>query len=351
LTSEAGDAQQLTDHAPHTLCYHRTVRDLASLLDCEPTLEAVLASRQALGWEPLTRLCIDGARLAATLLDDGYPRECAMPLSWHRNFVPTHRLLRLETLAEAICQGGAAAAGAPPAFPAFIDRFRAEVEQQLPQLAGLKSILAYRGGFVTQAVDAGDAAARYAVWIAQPAPCRLNDAHLAAFLLERAVEVAARHEVPVQLHCGFGDGDLRLDHADPSRLRWLFEPPRLRAAPIVLLHAAWPYVRQAAWLASIYPQVHVDFGLAIPMLSRQGMRHTLTELLTLAPYTKLLYSSDASRCPELFFLAAKWARLVLGEVLQKAVLEHDLDANEAYNAAVCMLSDNAHRLYNRVLSS
>lgn len=65
----------------------------------------------------------------------------------------------------------------------------------------------------------------------------------------------------------------------------------------MLLHAGYPFVREAAYLASVYSQVYVDIGLAVPFLSVAGMRGVLQQLLELSPVSKLMYSSDAHMIP------------------------------------------------------
>jgi predicted TIM-barrel fold metal-dependent hydrolase len=63
------------------------------------------------------------------------------------------------------------------------------------------------------------------------------------------------------------------------------------------------------------------------------------QALELAPVSKLLYASDAARTPELYFLAAKWWREALAEVLP------ELLGDDAQWAAVRILRENARELY------
>src|SRR5207244_3599452 len=70
------------------------------------------------------------------------------------------------------------------------------------------------------------------------------------WLLLAALEVAAVRRWPVQLHTGFGDPDLDLRQANPLLLRPLLEDFHFREVPLVLLHAAYPYTREAGYLAS-----------------------------------------------------------------------------------------------------
>jgi predicted TIM-barrel fold metal-dependent hydrolase len=108
-------------------------------------------------------------------------------------------------------------------------------------------------------------------------------------------------------------------------------------------------MREAGYLASMYPQVYLDFGLAVPFLSVSGMRNTIRQLLELIPTTKLMYSSDAHSIPELYYLGAKWGRQLLGEVLDAAIKDTDITVKEAEEIAVGILRENALNLYGQRL--
>lgn len=172
----------------------------------------------------------------------------------------------------------------------------------------LKTIAAYRGG-----LD------------------RVSEHVVAALEANEATE----RPLPVQVHCGFGDSDLHLWLADPGYLKPLIE--RFRETPFVLLHC-YPFVREASWLAHVYANVWFDLSLTIPHVSRPA--DLVREALELAPISKLLYASDAARTPELYFLAAKWWREALAEVLAEA-----LPADEAEQAGRAILRENAIALY------
>jgi len=139
----------------------------------------------------------------------------------------------------------------------------------------------------------------------------------------------------VQIHAGFGDSDLFLPHVQPGYLKPVIE--RFPDTPFVLLHC-YPYVREAGWLAHVYGNVYFDLSLTIPHVSRPP--ELVRQALELAPVSKLLYASDAARTPELYFLAAKWWREALAEVLAEA-----LPADEAEEAGRAILRNNARTLY------
>ena len=167
----------------------------------------------------------------------------------------------------------------------------------------------------------------------------LND-----YLLLRALEIAERQAMPVQIHTGFGDADLDLREANPLHLRPLLESGRYAKVPFVLLHASYPYVRELGYLAAIYPNVWADVGLAIPHLAAE-IPTVLRQLFGLTPTSKVVYSSDASQIPELFWLAARWGRRGLATVLDELITLGALDGDEALAVARRVLGENAAAIY------
>ena len=85
-------------------------------------------------------------------------------------------------------------------------------------------------------------------------------------------------------------------------------------------------------------------GLAIPHLAAE-IPAMLRQLLGLSPSTKVVYSSDASQIPELFWLAARWGRCGLGMVLDELVALGALDASEALAVGRRVIGEHAAALY------
>ncbi|HEU5214137.1 MAG TPA: amidohydrolase family protein [Gaiellaceae bacterium] len=287
LFSESPDPRQWP-HVATGITYRRAIRELAELFGVEPSEEAVHAYR--LAEEP----CDYAHRLLAEtntellLLDDGFPPR-DVGTSWDELAewvgIPARPVLRIETHA------------AEDAATAREQGY-----------AALKTIAAYRGGLDR---------------VGEPVVAALE------------ANEATGDPLPVQVHCGFGDSDLHLWRSDPSYLKPLVE--RFRETPFVLLHC-YPYVREAGWLAHVYGNVWFDLSLTIPHVSQPA--RAIREALELAPVSKLLYASDAARTPELYFLAPRWWRRALAEVLPELLPE-----DEAEEAARLILRENACRLY------
>lgn len=149
---------------------------------------------------------------------------------------------------------------------------------------------------------------------------------------------------PFQFHTGFGDPDVNLITGNPLMLRGVLQDPVLREAPIVLLHAGYPYVRELSYLASVYPNVTMDLGLAIPFAAGE-LDGVVRQALAVAPTTKVVWSSDGFILPEHTWFAAVQGRNALGRVLGELIDHGALDRDEAEEVADQILRGNSRRLY------
>jgi predicted TIM-barrel fold metal-dependent hydrolase len=207
-----------------------------------------------------------------------------------------------------------------------------------------KSIAAYRTGLGITNPSHRKAKAAFGPWkqmAERDGRIRLVSQPLMDYLLGIALEAAAEHSLPVQFHTGFGDSDADLRGANPLLLRPLIEQTE---AKIVLLHGGWPYYREAAHLGSLYPNVWVDLSLAIPFATT-GIPVLLRDVLGMAPLSKVLFATDAFTMPEIYWLAAKWGRWGLAEVLKEFVANGYFDEAGAYEVGEMILNGNARKLY------
>lgn len=330
--TEAADPEVWREDTPHCLFYRRGIKQLAVLYGCDPEPAAVKAAREKLDLAQRTRLCLKESRLKSLFLDDGMMADKLKPISWHQQFVPTHRLLRIEQLAQELL-------AQTDDFDDFEQRFTSTLQSPDQATVGLKSIAAYRGGLNVPISAREEARADF---LTRERSARVARSPFYSFLFHRALEIAHDRKLPVQFHTGFGDPDLALELSNPLLMRPLLER---YGCDFVMLHAGYPFAREAGFLCSVYRNAWVDFGLAIPLLSVSGMRSTLRQLMELTPLNKLLYSSDASLIPELYYLGSVNGRRVLAEVLEQAVKDGDLSRVEATRAAVWIMAENAERLY------
>ena len=80
--------------------------------------------------------------------------------------------------------------------------------------------------------------------------------------------------------------------SNPSHLQEFIENyPEIR---IVLLHASYPFTREAGYLASVYENCWLDIGEVFPMVSQQGQEKVIEQALELCPSEKLTWSTGQS---------------------------------------------------------
>lgn len=312
--------------------------------------ETILAARAAQADDYLIAQ-MGEARLAGLLVDDGYPpsgKALGVAEMGAACGCPSWRILRLETLLESLLRSAASLDDLLAAFNAELADLRSR------GVVALKSIIAYRGGLAVREPALEEVRAAFTMAravIAREGRIRLAGPDAAALLhyfIYRALEQAAKQNLPIQFHTGFGDTDQDLLTSNPALLRPLIEAsldnPAYRGARIVLLHASYPYTREASYLASVYPHVFVDVSLANPFLV--GMVPTIwRELLALAPAAKILYGSDSSIIPEHLWLGALLGRRSLGTVLGELIDTGMLSTSEALDAAEAILNGVARVLY------
>ena len=80
-----------------------------------------------------------------------------------------------------------------------------------------------------------------------------------------------------------------LELSNPSHLQAFIET--YPEVPIVLLHAAYPFTREAGYLASVYENCWLDVGEVFPMVSQDGQETVILQALELCPSEKLTWST------------------------------------------------------------
>ncbi|CAM6017251.1 unnamed protein product [Sphagnum balticum] len=334
------------DAVRQSLAFQRSLKELAVLYGCEPTLAAIEQYRQSVGLEAISQKCFDAANIEFVLLDDGLTMDKMVSIGWHRKFVPgVHRLLCIETVAEAILNQGIQA-NMRWTLESFDHRFISTLDSYPFKVVAFKSIAAYRSGLrINPLVSAQEAEDALHENLRSGSPVRVSKKALVDFIFVRALEVATQRGIPMQIHTGFGDKDLQLELANPLHLRAVLEHSTFSQCRVVLLHGSYPFMREASYLAGVYPQVHLDFGLVVPKLSVRGMRCAVSDLLDLAPVNKIMFSTDGYAFPETFYLGAKWSREILARVLIEAFDNGDMLLEEALAAADGILGRNALEFY------
>jgi uncharacterized protein len=277
----------------------------------------------------LGRIFLHAAGVSDWLVDTGYSygvADVAQLAEWSGG--RAHEVVRLEQVAE---QAAHASGDYASAFNEILHRRAAPA-------VGTKSVLAYRGGFdgdLTEpsATEVAEAAARWR----DRGGVRLEDRVLLRFGVHQALRVGK----PLQFHVGFGDRECDLHKANP-----LYLLDFLRESgdtPIVLLHC-YPYEREAGYLAQAFNNVYLDGGLSINHLGARAPAF-IARLLELAPFRKILYSSDGFGPVELHYLGTRLWRNGIHRVLSGFVNDGDWSEADAMRVVDLIARGNATRIY------
>jgi hypothetical protein len=327
ITTEAsGDA---IDDSLTSLAHLRAIRQLSTILKCKPTWEAVVAAIELRriededGW---VAECLDG--IETILVDDGLDNEDEVySYSEHDDYTRSEckRIVRIEQVVAAIIKRQLEAnakddADAQEVYSKVFDEFEAHIKQAIDdeEVVGFKSVICYRTGLdIAPFVDHNAAIEAFRGIVTSGEPFKrlqhkpLNDmiVHRTAELIKRS---PSRQKKPIQFHTGLGDNDITLTKSSPSHMQ-----PFIRVhqdVPIVLLHASYPYTRDAGYLACVYPNVYADIGEIFPFLSRDGQETAVRQALELCPWSKIVWSTDGHWFPETYLLAIVQIREVLETV-------------------------------------
>jgi uncharacterized protein len=306
---------------------------------CGPALDldggaepaAYVRQRAELGGEGANRRLLAAARLDALLVDTGLDSDALLGRDELGRLAgaPTYEVVRLESVAEDVAARGAGAGE-------FAAAFAEELHRRAARAVAVKSVVAYRHGLDLDPRAPSPAEVERAAggWLARGAG-HLDEPVLLRHLLWQGLATG----LPLQLHTGLGDTDEDLHRCDPTLLTDFLRLCTDLGPPVLLLHC-YPYHRQAGYLARVFPHVYLDVGLAIPHVGHRATT-VLAEALELAPFHKLLFSSDAYGLAELYLVAATAFRAALAEILEPL----GLPTAERDRIAALIGSGNAGRVY------
>jgi uncharacterized protein len=297
--------------------------------------EEYLTRRAELGADEVNRRLMTATGTRTFLVDTGYlPQPITTPDQLAALAGGTAReIVRLEAVAEHVLAGSGA--------DGFPDRFRDELARRCAAAAGVKSIAAYRVGLALEGARPSDREVTAAAdrLLSAGGPIRIADPVLHRFLVWSGIDL----RMPVQFHVGYGDADADLHRCDPLLLTDLLRATESAGVPVLLLHN-YPFHRQAGFLAQVFGHVFADVGLATHNLGHRSPA-ILAELLELAPFGKVLFSSDAFGLAELYLLGTVLFRRGLGRLLADGVAEDAWTASDAVRVAGMIGSGNAERAY------
>ncbi|HZW58037.1 MAG TPA: amidohydrolase family protein [Nitrososphaerales archaeon] len=168
--------------------------------------------------------------------------------------------------------------------------------------------------------------------------------NLEDFFTRRALERCITLDVPMEFHTGIGDLDVITDKCNPMLLGSLLKDENLRKAKVILLHGSYPYTAEAGWMAHFFPNVYLDASILF-FTHRRAAARKVEEALEMAPYSKLLYSSDGGVLPETHWFGAISAKRSMEIALQNLIEAETVSEKEAMELGERFFHKNAEKLF------
>jgi predicted TIM-barrel fold metal-dependent hydrolase len=208
----------------------------------------------------------------------------------------------------------------------------------------VKTIIAYRYGldFDPSRPSPRETAAAAAEWLydcEQRGSVRLDHPVLLRAVLWAGVDLGK----PIQFHVGYGDSDIVMHRCDPTKMTGFLQATRDSGVQVMLLHC-YPFQREAGYLAHVYPHVWLDTGAAINYTGPNSLA-VVRESLEVAPFGKVLFSTDAFGLPELYLCGARLWRRALRLLFEEWISSDWFSPADAQRYAANIASGNACLAY------
>lgn len=298
--------------APGRLHVHLLETRLAAYLGLPADLPAAeLAAardeRARADWPGYLRRLFDDAGLTGMIVDEAlHPDDPARPAAAYTELAgrPVWKMARVDPLVDRLVGDGASAAE-------IVERVRRFLADSAAGGAvAVKTVLAYRTGLAVRP-DADLAAADRS--LRADLPVRRRGKAMRDLVFRTVLGTATELGLPVQVHTGFGDSEIRLAESDPLLLEEVLRTPEGSAATVVLIHGSFPWAEQAAYLATARPNLWVELSLS-NLFAPLHTADRLLRVLDVAPRGRLLLGSDGHGHPETQWFACRvladaWTRV------------------------------------------
>jgi predicted TIM-barrel fold metal-dependent hydrolase len=169
-----------------------------------------------------------------------------------------------------------------------------------------------------------------------------EEKELQDFLLHSILEMAAQHNLPVQIHTGYlaGNGN-QLDNGKPIKLNNLFLlHPNTK---FDMFHGGFPWTGEFVALGKMFPNVYLNL-VWLPQISKQRAVVTFDEMLDCVPYNKFFWGGDCHFIEETVG-SLEFGKQIVCEVLAKRIKNGQMDKATAEKIIRSVFRENAIKLY------
>lgn len=303
-----GFSDELILHTKSTGVVYSTICHLARLFGCEPVLERVIERRnqyvEEYGIQKYTQMLYSEGKLIGGVLETDNPIgedvEDKLPgFQAFRLYSFDHQLFKILKETES--------------YDELLEQFITETKCTFEDshYTGIKCHL-------SEVFSHSEARPVYReearkVFAAAKAMGREELKTLYLALLTETMLLCQELDVPLHIHSGITGHSTYLGEpgiagqvtvkqgsmfdGEPFALSLFLTNPEFRNTKVVFLHGGYPWLRNLSMMAAFFPNVYIDMSCALSWTSLASER-TLEELMSYAPFTKIVVGSGQGGIPE-----------------------------------------------------
>lgn len=320
------------DQLRHSLLYRMLLSSLGNFLGCSSDEREVLESRDEAArrdYRAYVNALFDSVGLTTLVVDTGLQKS-SVDNSRFESLVArkVRYVYRTETVVDRLWREQV---DPESGLRIFQDEVRSGATA-LKAIA-LKSIIGYRTGLEVDPAVTASKVSRH-----------MDEASYRNLFFLESARLCQELGIPLHVHAAFGESNIDLRKNNPIHLKSFMESKSADGLDVVLIHGGYPYAFEAGYMAAMYPRLHVDLSELIPFVPL-GARRGVEDILSMAPWNKVMYGSDGFDIPETHWIGALMGKQILGDILGDLVESGTIDASYAMEAARMMLHENSLRLH------
>jgi len=332
------------------MIFKSAIIEMARLFDMDPNNEsAIIEKRNSyMKADPTAywKMLAADAKIDTLIIDTGYPYApvhgySIEPDEFYAINPTNHQFvnLRIESFYQEYLDQGLA-------FKETVESYLSSLEAGIEkyQAVSLKTVSGYFTGLNFEVLTKETAKQKYDTHM-QDKSNKAAEKGVRDYMLNLALELCLKYDLPMQIHCGFGNGPIMdLRHSNPLMLYDLFTHPHFGKAKYVICHCGYPYVAEAGYLVSQYQNVWADISAITPFAS-VGAESRLIQLFEMAPLSKVMFGTDGHNIPELYWFGTVYLKKCLARVFEKLVSDGAITEKYALEISKKIFSETARSFY------
>ncbi|MBP1988564.1 amidohydrolase family protein [Paenibacillus eucommiae] len=165
---------------------------------------------------------------------------------------------------------------------------------------------------------------------------------LSNYISYRILELAEKHQIPVQFHTGMRWGELSLQDLNPIYMEGTLK--RFPNVNFEFMHGGYPHLGEMSVIAANTPNVFINMSY-LTIISYEAAAQWLSVCLDMVPSNKITFGCDVFHL-ETLYGGTMYVKDLIAKVLIQKIENRLLTEEQAVSIAGKLLHDNANRLFS-----